>query len=271
MAPFRKNFPEKSEQAEGKKLSFAEERELAMKERDKIHEKYHAIRVQEDKRTQKKNELARLRKQLPEVSEQEDGKKLTFAEERKRIMDKRDKEREEFERSQPQKSLKDFFGEDFPFSVKPKDGKVVIINSKGKEVSDTYWKLEVMTIKTKDGDIKTVVGEVSGYSCLLKIPENEDGYWYGSRNFHRIEFDKKLGLILVGAGAKQYILDPITGERASKGYHEIYKKDGKLYGRVGANEEVIKTPLFLTEKSKTNLIEAQKGESVPTEQKFLEK
>ena len=36
-----------------------------------------------------------------------------------------------------------------------------------------------------------------------------------------------------------FIINPDSGEQITKGYHEIYEKNGRLFGSIGSSEEEI--------------------------------
>lgn len=114
-----------------------------------------------------------------------------------------------------------------------------IKNSKGKIVSNGHHDFKVL----RHGDIMCLIGKTGACSKILKTPETEDGFFEESPiRFHEIHFDDELGLLISTEGANNFIIDMNTASKVSKGYHEFFKKDGKLYGRKGSKEEEINLP-----------------------------
>lgn len=111
-----------------------------------------------------------------------------------------------------------------------------IVNNDSKIVSQGYHEVKVF----RHDNVVALIGTLGATQRILKIPQNTDDFFEESpAGFFEIHFDNELGLIVVSVGAAQYILDMQTGQKISKGYHEISKRDGKLYGRSGNTEEEI--------------------------------
>jgi len=111
-----------------------------------------------------------------------------------------------------------------------------IVNPEGKMVSDGYHEFKVF----KHNNMVGLIGKKGSIQKLLKMPQSlDDSFEESPANFHEINFDDELGLMIVSRGAMSYILDMQTGQEISKGYHKIVKREGKLYGQTGAKEEEI--------------------------------
>ncbi|MCK4540008.1 hypothetical protein KAU09_02545 [Candidatus Parcubacteria bacterium] len=126
-----------------------------------------------------------------------------------------------------------------------------IINNDGKIVSEGYHEFDIF----KHDNVIALIGRKGAMQNLLKTPQNLDDFFEESpEDFHDIYFDDSLGLMIVSTGAMNYVLDMQTGQKISKGYHEIVKRGDKLYGQIGATEEEIE---FIASKQipNTNQIE----------------
>jgi hypothetical protein len=137
------------------------------------------------------------------------------------------------------KDLPDIQGEKINenYRILQKGALKYIVNEEGKVVSEGYHEFKVF----KHNDIMALAGKTGATQKLLKMPQSLDNFFEESpAEFHEINFDDELGLMIVSKGAMSYILDMQTGQEISKGYHKIVKKGGRLYGQTGATEEEIK-------------------------------
>jgi len=126
-----------------------------------------------------------------------------------------------------------------PFSLKKEGPVTYIVNSKGEKISKGYHELKVFKQQTDHGEITAYIGKLGAMSVLLMVPESENGFFQESDEFHDLEINESLGLILAQKGAMKYILDLLTGKIISDGYHGFFKKGDMLYGRIGSREEVV--------------------------------
>jgi|GEM_PF-2752253 len=112
-----------------------------------------------------------------------------------------------------------------------------IVNPDGQRVSNGYHSFEVFN----EGEHRALVGQLGAIGRILKIPENKDDFFEESQaEFHDLHFQQDVQRLISKTGAMNYIIDPMTGQEISDGYHEFFMKDGKLYGRKGATvEEVV--------------------------------
>jgi len=69
----------------------------------------------------------------------------------------------------------------------------------------------------------------------LKYLLNKEGK-LGGDGFHKIYYDERLNCLVGKLGAKKYLIDPYTGEKASKGYHKFYH-GFPIQGRKGNKKE----------------------------------
>ena len=130
-----------------------------------------------------------------------------------------------------------------------------IVDAQGNKVSPGYHEFEIFRAKDGDTEIKSIMGRRGGVSYLLKFPENEGSHFEEvTRPFHDVAFREDLdGLLTTKLGAMWYIVDSETGKNLTEGYHEIYKENGKIYGKVGAHVTEIKIQNKLSHTIKLSL------------------
>lgn len=122
------------------------------------------------------------------------------------------------------------------YSILKRGSLKYIVNPLGKIVSGGYHEFKVF----KHGNMFALLGKLGAIERLLKPPRNIDDFFEESPvKFHNLNFDDKLGLLIAKRGARKYIIDMNTGEEISRGYHEFFRKDGKLWGCMGAVEEEV--------------------------------
>lgn len=84
-------------------------------------------------------------------------------------------------------------------------------------------------------------GHFIGHSLYVGDQEILDHYLHHPvRHIYYHEEYKLDGLRIGRIGSCKYVLEPMTAEAKSKGYHEIYFEKGKLMGKVGTTKEEIK-------------------------------
>jgi hypothetical protein len=131
-----------------------------------------------------------------------------------------------------------------------------IVDKNGNELSDAYHEVKIFSHTENGTTIAAYVGKMGSMERLLMAPKNEGEKFVESpAQFHSIEFDDSVGLPFVQTGALKAILNPFSGEVASKGYHEIYRKGGKIMGKLGTSEEEIDLSAF----EKAKLGSGQRG------------
>ena len=119
------------------------------------------------------------------------------------------------------------------YTIQQKEGFYYIVNSKDKIVSKPYHQFRTFKV----GEAVALLGKIGAKERLLKLPQNEDDFFAESEaDFHDIRFDDATQLLLATTGAMNYIVDPATGKIISDGYHDLFWRGGKLYGKTGATE-----------------------------------
>ena len=129
--------------------------------------------------------------------------------------------------------------------VSKREYKYIADAKTGNIVSNGYDKFEVHRREGSEGQptFVTLLGKKGSKFHALRLEEDSKGSQYfeeSAEDFHDMEVREDLGdLILIKSGAKKYVVNPSSGTKATKGYHEFYEKDGKLYGQLGATTEEV--------------------------------
>lgn len=115
-----------------------------------------------------------------------------------------------------------------------------IVNAYGKVVSEGYHSFKPFQSEGNDLGITALVAVRGSLAVLLSIPSNENVFFKPSSGAHSFNYREDLGgIFTLKIGALEYILNTTTGKPASEGYHEIFLKDGQLYGRRGTTIKII--------------------------------
>ena len=115
------------------------------------------------------------------------------------------------------------------------EGSKHIVDLNGRVVSRIYHNIE----EFQCGPMMALIGRNGAIGRLLMIPSNPNEFFEESdAKFHSLHFD--LGFLFAKMGAMHYVVEPLSGRIISKGHHSYFRKNGKLFGQIGATtEEVI--------------------------------
>ncbi len=116
-----------------------------------------------------------------------------------------------------------------------------LADKSGNIVSKGYHEFKVFTVTTEQGaELKGIIGETGALKYALKPPTEDNSMFEPSKEgFHDMEYRGDLGGVFVTrTGATSTIVDG-EGRSITNEYHEIFSRDNKLYGKVGAREEEI--------------------------------
>jgi hypothetical protein len=117
-----------------------------------------------------------------------------------------------------------------------------ITDDTGREISEGYHELMLFIVPSgyKHPQLRGLIGKIGATSYVLRPPTEDDPRFVQSKEgFHELEFRADLGGCFVArTGAMKTIVGP-EGVPATKGYHEFFMRDGKLFGQTDYSIEEV--------------------------------
>ncbi len=116
-----------------------------------------------------------------------------------------------------------------------------ITDNVGRKISDGFHEFKLFVVASDDNrlQIRGLIGKIGAMSQALRPPTKDNPRFVASEEFHELEFRVDLGGYFVAkTGALNSIMGP-DGKAVTKGYHEFFVRDGKIFGRMGDKIEEI--------------------------------
>lgn len=128
------------------------------------------------------------------------------------------------------------------FKLRKKGSLSYIVDKDNKICSKGYHEFKIFESQDGDTTVSAIIGKLGAAEYILMPPTKKNPYFKEmTESYHELKYRPDLGgLFLIEQGALSYIIDHKTGKKISKGYHNIYEKDGHIYGELGASVEEIK-------------------------------
>ena len=120
-----------------------------------------------------------------------------------------------------------------------------IADENGHPISDGFHNFEVFTAEGGEYQIRGIIGNIGAekYALRPSVSNNRLKILSSEESFHDIDFRKDLlNRFVIETGALNYVVDNRGKKIHDKGYHEILFKNGKYYGKLGAEVEEISIP-----------------------------